>query len=140
MEVIGWNSAISRKTMSKPTQWLLKNNLIKGKTLDFGCGKGKDADLLKCDRYDPYFFPNPPKNKYDTIICQYGLNILPPKKRIKTINQMKNLINKNGSIFITVRRDIKTIKKGKGNTKQYPVYLNLRSIYHNANFEIYKVE
>lgn len=40
-------TAIKRTDISVPTRYLLKNGLLKGRILDFGCGFGFDTDELK---------------------------------------------------------------------------------------------
>lgn len=56
-----WRTAIRRKDISLPTKFLVKENLIKGMVLDYGCGYGFDADSLGFEKYDPRFFPQIPK-------------------------------------------------------------------------------
>ena len=74
-------TAIERNYLSFPAQFLLNQNLLQGKILDFGCGFGNDVKILHqkgCDitGYDPYYFPEYPDTKFDTIICFYVLNVL----------------------------------------------------------------
>ncbi len=77
-------TAMERDYLSNPARFLLKQNLLRGKILDFGCGLGKDVELLQQKSfdivgYDPHYFPTLPaaaKEKFDTIICLYVLNTL----------------------------------------------------------------
>ena len=63
-------TAIKRTKLSVPIRGLD----LKGKrVLDYGCGRGSDADLLGADKYDPYYFPERPTGKYDVILCTYVL-------------------------------------------------------------------
>ena len=39
-------TAKRRETLSMPTRRLLDLNLLKGEILDFGCGFGKDVEIL----------------------------------------------------------------------------------------------
>ena len=55
-------TAIKRNKLSAPMRYLSENNLLKGDLLDYGCGRGDDADLLSMDKYDP-----PIVLSYDTI-------------------------------------------------------------------------
>ena len=69
-------TAITRTKMSAPVKFLKGQGLLQGRTLDYGCGKGFDADVLQCSKYDPHFSPELPKGKFDTIICNYVLNVI----------------------------------------------------------------
>ena len=40
-------TALNRSSLSAPMNYLLTNDLLKGKILDFGCGNGQDVDKLK---------------------------------------------------------------------------------------------
>ncbi|HEY9694428.1 MAG TPA: methyltransferase domain-containing protein [Oculatellaceae cyanobacterium] len=76
-------TAIERVYLSFPARFLIENNLLQGKILDFGCGFGNDVKLLQqkgldITGYDPYYFPQYPNEKFDTIICFYVLNVLFP--------------------------------------------------------------
>ncbi len=65
-------TAITRKDLSLPGK--LFRPLLEGAVLDFGCGKGSDADELGADKYDPKFFPVKPTKMYDTVMLIYVLN------------------------------------------------------------------
>lgn len=77
-------TAIKRTSLSVPTRYLLQHNLLKGRILDFGCGYGFDTDELKrqgynITGYDYYYYrPEYPVGKFDTILCNYVLNVLEP--------------------------------------------------------------
>ena len=60
MRINAYKTAITRKKPSLPMRWLAKEGLIPSRidTLDYGCGKGFDADYFGMDKYDPHFFPN----------------------------------------------------------------------------------
>lgn len=104
-------TAIKRKTLSSPAQWLRSQGLLKGRVLDYGAGRGQDARLLDAEAYDPWFYPDMPKGKFDTIICNYVLNVLPDVcDRCDVLKSMRKLIKKSGSIYISVRRDKKNLK------------------------------
>ena len=40
------HTAISRKAPSRPMRFLQEHDLLKGRMLDYGCGRGTDAKFL----------------------------------------------------------------------------------------------
>jgi hypothetical protein len=94
--------------MSAPARFLLESGRLSGRILDFGCGRGKDAELLKCEKYDPHFFPKFPRGKFDTVLVTYVLNVLGPDGRHQVYADVCSLLNENGTAFFAVRRDIKS--------------------------------
>ena len=73
MKDLSYKTAMSRKGLSLPAQ-LFKPYLI-GDCLDFGCGRGTDAEILGMDRFDSHFFPERLVRKYDVITMIYVLNV-----------------------------------------------------------------
>jgi len=66
-------TAIKRKKLSAPMAWLKQKGLLKKGFLDYGCGRGSDADLIadpSCmvSKYDPHYFPVKPKGKFDLFM------------------------------------------------------------------------
>jgi 2-polyprenyl-3-methyl-5-hydroxy-6-metoxy-1,4-benzoquinol methylase len=113
MKNLSYKTAIVRKKLSSPTQYLLDNELIRGRVLDYGCGKGFDCDWLKCHGYDPHHRNVNLHGKYDTILCNFVLNVLRTKQeRDFVANTVFNLLEKGGNAFFAVRND-----KGKLNGK-----------------------
>ena len=58
-------TAKERETLSFPAKLLLNKSLLVGVVLDFGCGFGKDVELLKAKGiniagYDKHYFPKYP--------------------------------------------------------------------------------
>lgn len=141
-------TAKERNSLSFPVRNLLKKNLLVGKVLDFGCGYGKDVELLKekgidIIGYDKHYFPVYPKVRFDTIICFYVLNVLLPKEQTEVLMQLSRLVKPSGKVFIAVRRDVKyegfrmhRIHQKK--TYQCNVVLNSKSIFQNDFCEIYE--
>ncbi|MCF2150024.1 bifunctional class I SAM-dependent methyltransferase/HIT family protein [Desmonostoc muscorum LEGE 12446] len=141
-------TAIERTYLSFPAQFLLNQNLLQGKILDFGCGLGNDVKILRqkgCDitGYDPYYFPEYPDNKFDTIICFYVLNVLFAEEQANILMQVSHLLKAGGKAYYTVRRDIK--KEGfrehyvhKKPTYQCIVKLPFASIYSDEHREVYE--
>ena len=104
-------TAIERTSLSYPARLLINKNKMKGKILDFGCGIGKDVELLNSKGYDitgydPYYFPTFPTEKFDTILCFYVLNVLLPEEQAEVLMNVSNLLKPNGKAYFAVRRDI----------------------------------
>ena len=143
-------TAIERTNMSFPARLLLKQNLLQGKILDFGCGIGKDVEKLTekgkdIVGYDPHFNPNFPTTKFDTIICFYVLNVLLPEEQAEVLMSVSKLLNEGGKAYFAVRRDIhyegfRVHKIHKKQTYQCHIKLPYKSIYKNENCEIYEYE
>jgi diadenosine tetraphosphate (Ap4A) HIT family hydrolase len=141
-------TAIDRTYLSFPAQFVLNQNLLQGKILDFGCGLGNDVKLLRqkgfdITGYDPYYFPQYPADKFDTIICFYVLNVLFPEEQANVLMAVAHLLKPGGKAYFTVRRDIK--KEGfrehyvhKKPTYQCNVKLPFSSILLDERREIYQ--
>jgi diadenosine tetraphosphate (Ap4A) HIT family hydrolase len=141
-------TAKERDKPSFPTRFLLKNNFLKGSILDFGSGLGKDTAYLKeksfnVDGYDPFYLPQYPEKKYDTIICNYVLNVLQPEEQTEVLMNVSELLKPDGAAYFTVRRDLKYTgfrlhKLHKEYTYQCNVVLPYSSVFKNENCEIYR--
>ena len=141
-------TAIERIYLSFPAQFLLNKNLIQGKVLDFGCGFGNDVKLLQrkgfdITGYDPYYFPQYPNEKFDTIICFYVLNVLSSEEQANILLEISHLLKPGGKAYYAVRRDIK--REGfrehyihKKPTYQCIVKLPFNSIHVDENCQIYE--
>lgn len=140
-------TAITRKVISQPMKHLTKLNLIKGRSLDYGCGRGFDADQLGMYKYDPFFF-NTEKwitqlgtIRFETITCNYVLNVIQDENElIKCLRTIRAFLTQNGTAYISVRRDVKKEYVSKRNTYQRPVYLNLKSLKKTSQYEIYVLD
>ena len=141
-------TAMERLYLSFPARFLLGNNLLQGKILDFGCGLGNDVKLLNkkgCEitGYDPYYFPEYPKDKFDTIICFYVLNVLFPEEQATVLMEVSHLLKPGGKAYYAVRRDLK--REGfrehyvhKKPTYQCIVKLPFKSVHLDDYCEIYE--
>ena len=141
-------TAIKRTDLSVPTRYLLQHNLLKGRILDFGCGFGFDTDELKrqgfdITGYDYYYRPDFPEGKFDTIICQYVLNVLEPYAQAEVLMNVTNLLSPKGTAFFAVRRDL--TEEGfrlHAIHKQYTYQCNVRlpftSLVCNKTYELYQ--
>src|SRR5210317_782843 len=93
-------TAISRNNFSTPVQYLLENELLtkKGTKLDYGCGRGYDVEHLKMQGYniegfDPYGDYKDFSlldTKYNTIMCNYVLNVIEDEQ--ERVNVEKDII------------------------------------------------
>ena len=118
-------TAIKRTKLSAPMKYLVEKGLIQGETLDYGCGKGFDAEELQMDKYDPHFQPELPTNKrYDTITCNYVLNVIEDSEmRDATLGVITLLLKDGGTAYITVRRD--KFKEGFNSRGTYQTIVEL---------------
>lgn len=116
--------------------------------MDFGCGFGKDVELLKekgfnIVGYDKHYVPQYPTKKFDTIICFYVLNVLLKEEQSIVLMQLSQLIKPSGKVYIAVRRDLtyegfRVHKLYDKKTYQCNVVLNSKSIFKNDSCEIYE--
>jgi len=122
---------------------LYRDGYLIGKTLDYGCGHGYDAYLYKMDLYDPFYFPLMPEGPYDTITCNYVLNVIEsPVERRFVISDIQSLLAENGNAFITVRNDVKNLK-GYTKKKTWQGHVSLPEnliVYINSNFITYNIK
>jgi diadenosine tetraphosphate (Ap4A) HIT family hydrolase len=139
-----------REWPSFPTKHLLSNGLIKGRVLDFGCGTGVDVEFLRGKGhdvigYDPYYAPDYPTGRFDTILCHYVLNVLLPEEQVAVLMAVSELLEPGGKAYFTVRRDIK--RNGfrvhaKHNQKVYQcnVVLPFKSLVQAEHCEVYEYQ
>jgi diadenosine tetraphosphate (Ap4A) HIT family hydrolase len=143
-------TAKEREFLSFPAKIIHQRNLLLGDVLDYGCGFGKDVELLrekgiKITGYDKYYAPEYPSQKFDTIICFYVLNVLLPEEQALVLMEISQLLKPNGKAYFAVRRDIKyegfrIHKVHQKPTYQCNVVLNFPSIFKNENCEIYEYQ
>ena len=143
-------TAKERTSISFPTRWLKDKKLLIGEILDFGCGFGYDTDQLQKSGYnivgyDNYYRPELPEKRFDTIICNYVLNVLEPNEQAKVLMSVSELLKPTGKAYFTVRRDLKsegfrTHFVHKQPTYQSNVILPYKSLFLNENCEIYEYQ
>ena len=141
-------TAKERETLSFPAKFLVNENLLVGNVLDFGCGFGKDVELLKAKGinvvgYDKHYFPKYPTKKFDTIICFYVLNVLMQEEQANVLMEISQLLKPTGKAYFVVRRDLqhegfRMHKVHQKPTYQCNVVLNYKSILKNENCEVYE--
>lgn len=133
---------------SLPLRMLLSSGLITGRVLDFGCGLGQDVQFLRSQGidatgYDPYYAPEIPVGKFDTILCLYVLNVLLPEEQAHVLMAVSEFLKESGHAYFAVRRDI--AKDGfrvhvKHHTQVYQctVRLPYESKFRTEHSEIYE--
>lgn len=104
-------TAKERDRPSFPTRKLLGLGRIEGRVLDFGCGHGADVDFLRekgfeVEGYDPYYAPERPDGRFDTILCHYVLNVLLQRDQTEVLMDVSEHLHPSGCAFYTVRRDL----------------------------------
>lgn len=139
-----------RKNPSFPTTHLYQNKLLQGRILDFGCGLGKDVEFLQQQgfevvAYDNHYCPDYPTGKFDTILCNYVLNVLLPEEQTLVLMQIAELLKPTGKAFFTVRRDLKKNgylynPKRDATVYQCNVVLNYKSLLLTNLCEIYEYQ
>ena len=131
-------TAITRKKPSVPMRHLAKLGVLdKGRKLDYGCGKGFDADHFGMEKYDPHFSPIKPKGLFDVITCNYVLNVVLENKVLDILIDIGNLLNSGGKAYLTVRRDIKQEGYTKKGTYQRNVILDLPILKETSTYCTY---
>lgn len=117
-----YKTAIVRKAMSAPMQKLFTEGLIKGRVLDFGCGRGYDVDKLHSVHgmdaygYDPHYAPNMPKGPFDTVTMIYVLNTIPDvTTRMNAIQDALAQLKVGGILYMAIRTDKKALTGWKRN-------------------------
>ena len=134
------NTAIARKKPSVPMRHLAKIGFLEnGRKLDYGCGRGFDADFFHMDRYDPHYSPAKPTKKYDIITCNYVLNVVSEFDGANILQEIKGLLKAEGTAYITVRRDIKKEGYTSKGTYQRNVVLDLPILKETKAYCIYMV-
>ena len=141
-------TAIARKTLPRPTQWLLGKGFITDhpmiSILDFGCGKCESVNPKSWDNYDPHFKPQgiPGGKKYLRVVCNYVLCTLSRATRKKILKEIQSHLTEFGEAYISVRND--KPKQGWGissrGTYQGRVQdLKLPLLHSNSQFRIYSL-
>ncbi|GMU26237.1 MAG: hypothetical protein AMXMBFR16_11420 [Candidatus Uhrbacteria bacterium] len=132
-------TAITRKKPSAPMQRLASSYLLSGRILDYGCGKGFDADHFGIERFDPYYSPEMPEGCFDTVVCNYVLNVIEsPESRDAVMWDILSKLEKDGTAYITVRNDTKDLNgRTKRGTWQGLIRLNLPTLWTCADYTTY---
>ena len=133
--------APARDKLSKTSRVLIDNELIQGRVLDYGCGKGFDADSQGWSAYDPHYRQTYPTGQFNTIIVNHVANILTSRSRTELYSSVNELLADGGIAYISVARNIP--KRGKAGVRrrlQNYVVLTLPSVFCDDEEEIYALE
>ncbi len=143
-------TAKERDRISLPARIALERGWLIGKVLDFGCGFGKDVEVLAekgiaVTGYDPHYFPQFPEAQFDTILCFYVLNVLMPEEQAAVLMEVSQLLKPGGKAYFAVRRDLqqegyRMHRLHQKMTYQCNVRLPYRSVLRNENCEIYEYQ
>ncbi len=135
-------TAITRKNLSLPMAYLLETGKLQGECLDYGCGKGFDCDSLGMDGYDLNHRPHLPTAQYDTIICNYVLNVIETHDaRWGVVRHILKLLKPGGTAYISVRND--SFKEGYTSTGSWQGKVSVpfgTLIKKCAGYRMYRVE
>ena len=134
-------TARARKHLSAPAQYLLDHDLLVGRILDFGCGRGDLATFLDGDieQWDPNWHPQKPRGKFDVVVCIYVLNVIRVGWRTQVLKGAMSYVRRGGKLYIAVRRDIERDGEVESGAEQYDVKLNMPSLMERSGkFEIYE--
>lgn len=142
MDLNSRRTAITRTRISAPLRELFNRGDVTyfssvHRILDFGCGRGFDADYLGAKKYDKYHYDDPTALKpdyYSEVLCTYVLNTVSEETQRQILEQIHCVLNKfYGVSYISVRRDIPE----SGTPTQRYVKLPFPKTLDNRNFATY---
>jgi len=134
-------TAIARKSPSAPMKWLAANDRIVGRALDYGCGRGYDADAYGMESYDPHYQPFLPVGPFETVTCNYVLNVVETVVgRLQVLQAIQYNLTPTGKAYITVRNDKRALRgtTSKG-TWQGHIILKLPVVRSVAGYVTYEL-
>lgn len=134
-----YKTAISRNKPSVPMRALSAAGRIVGRALDYGCGKGRDAYTYQMEKYDPHFAPVMPDGQFETITCNYVLNVIESaEERLQVLRDIQARLLPHGAAYITVRNDKAALngRTSKG-TWQGLIVLDLPIVQRGSGYVTY---
>lgn len=138
---VAHKTAIARKNPSAPMKRLAADGRLVGRTLDFGCGRGYDASHFCMESYDPHYQPVMPEGRFDTITCNYVLNVIESaEEREAVVMALRSMLAQYGTAYITVRNDKRALNgTTRTGTWQGLVTLNLPVVHKCAGYITYEL-
>jgi len=132
-------TAISRSRPSAPAKLLSDMGLLVGRKLDYGCGRGKDAEVFGMERFDPHYAPDMPDGLFNTITCIYVLNVIEdPEVRDHVLDAIRSKLAEGGRAYITVRNDLAALRgRTSTGTWQGHIVLDLPVVKKTSMFVTY---
>ena len=136
-----YRTAIKRTRPSAPMAKLAEKDLLQGRALDYGCGRGFDAEHFGMEKYDPHFAPERPTGRFDVITCNFVLNVIEsPEERSAVLADIHDLLADGADAYITVRTDKKSLKgKTRIGTWQGAIKLDLPVVQRGSGFVTYQL-
>lgn len=143
----GHLTAIPRAALSTPMRHLQGQHLLTGRILDYGCGRGDDVEFLRAmgynqaEGFDPYHRPEMPVGRFDTITCNFVLNVIPDEaERRGVVTDIQAKLTDNGVAYISVRNDKRALNgwTGKG-TWQGFIELPFEVVSKTGGYVMYRV-
>jgi hypothetical protein len=134
-------TAIARKALSGPARYLREAGLLRGRLLDWGCGRGFDCDELGAVGFDPHYRPELPVGQFDSAYCVYVLNVIPDQaERDRVQDSVVERLKPGGVAYFAVRADSASLRgwTSKG-TWQGEVVPRGECIKATSAFRIYRV-
>jgi 2-polyprenyl-3-methyl-5-hydroxy-6-metoxy-1,4-benzoquinol methylase len=65
------------------------------------------TDEFQRKGYDNYYRIDYPKKRFDTVICNYVLNVLEPEEQVDVLMSVSELLKPTGTAYFAIRRDLK---------------------------------
>jgi len=97
----GYKTSIARKEPSAPYQYYQDTGLLVGDVLDYGGGRDAHGGPI----YDPAYAPDLGllKKKWDTVTCNYVLNVIPlVHNRAELLLALRSIVKPGGYVLVAV--------------------------------------
>ena len=143
-EANSYRTAIARKNLSLPMchlidEWGMKFPSNPKYSLDYGCGRGYDADFNGTYKYDPHYFPKKPKGPFQYITCIYVLNVVSVATGQKIVEDIQRLLARDGIAYVAWRADIKKPTKSQRTVNLYIMNDRGRLVRYGSDFNIVQI-